>query len=74
MSFQIIIGIVFFGGLSASSDGNSFFFVDNRRVDRYQCSADESKVDRAETDYGKSVENKQSRVIVLSLEKLMIRF
>lgn len=56
--FQIIIGIVFFGRLSASSNGSGFLFINNRRMDRHQYSANESKINRAETDHGKSVENK----------------
>lgn len=55
---QIIVGIVFFGGLLASPNGSNFFLIDDRGMDRYQYSADEIQVDRTETDHRESVEDK----------------
>lgn len=56
--FQIIIGIIFFGRLSKSSNGSNFLFVDDWRMGRHQYSADENKINRTKTDHGESVKNK----------------
>lgn len=67
--FQTVIGIIFSGELSASSNGSNFLFINDRGVDRYQYPTDESEINRAKANYGESVEDKQSRVVLFLFEE-----